>query len=323
VRLAEYQEAQGDLDRARTSYQRALQANPEAAPVMVKLARLHAEGLGDLQQAVTLARGARTLAPEDPQIAHLLGRLAYRMGDYRQSLDLLLESDRRAPRQPRVLYDLAQSQFSNGRIAEARRSMELALEANGDFALAEDARRFVIMVRGYENDGLLREAEVLADEMLRQDPGNTLAQLIRARGEERRGNLDEALRIYEGIVAKKQLFAPGAKALAVIYAERLEAYDQAFRWATRARSMMSDDPEVAKLLGKIMYHRGEYSGAARLLEESARSRSQDAELYYVLGLTRHQMKDRERTREALNRALQLDPENRHAEEAGRVLAEYQ
>jgi Flp pilus assembly protein TadD len=68
---------------------------------------------------------------------------------------------------------------------------------------------------------------------------------------------------------------------------------------------MPDDPEVSDTLGWILYKRGDYEGALRLLTESGTKRPDDPEVKFHLGMAQYRMKDAEAAKRTLARALEL------------------
>jgi len=59
------------------------------------------------------------LAPDDPEVAHTLGRLAFGAGDYTWAFSLLQESAHKQPDNSDVLFDLAKAAYSKGQVATA------------------------------------------------------------------------------------------------------------------------------------------------------------------------------------------------------------
>jgi tetratricopeptide (TPR) repeat protein len=82
---------------------------------------------------------------------------------------------------------------------------------------------------------------------------------------------------------------------------------------------MPDDPSVDDTLGWVYYKKNLPALAVKPLEESIKKRPDSAEVLYHLGLTYAKLDDKTRAREALERALKLDP-NVGGGEAKRVLA---
>jgi Tfp pilus assembly protein PilF len=139
--------------------------------------------------------------------------------------------------------------------------------------------------------------------------------------QELRQDYPAARDVYERILKLRPLFAPAHKSLARIYAANLNDAQKAYDHATKARESYPQDPQVARLLGGLVYQRGEFPRAVQLLKESAPVFPQDAELFYTLGLAHYKLKQGRESKDALTRALNLAPNSPQAAEARRILTE--
>jgi Flp pilus assembly protein TadD len=267
-----------------------------------------------------LAKTAHNLAPDDTEITHTLGKLAYQAEDYRWSLSLLQESARKAPDQPQMLYDLGLSYYSLGRVAEAEASMQSALKLDDTFAQADAAKHFLSMMALTKNPDKARAAAAEIQNTLKSAPHYVPALMVSAIICEQENRIKEAKETYEAILARTPLFVPAAKRLATLYAENLRDDKKAFEVAKKAREMYPDDPELTKILGIIIYRRGDYAWSAQLLKESARKNATDPNVFYYLGMAQYHMKEIKESVETLRKALALNLNKQFADEAKRVIA---
>lgn len=314
AKLASAYEQAGATDKARKSYEQALALSPKNVSVMIKLAKLHYQRLGNRSKAMDLARTARALAPDDPSIAHALGRIAFDAGqpaEMQWAHSLLQESARKLPDDPEVAYDLAWSHYSVGQIGEAEAAMRAALKQ--PFPHAVEARRFLKFTA--DNPP---EADIQAT--LQQQPNYVPALVASARMHEQQNQPAAARKAYETVLARFPLFVPAHKRLAALYEAQGEI-PKAFDHAAKARERAPNDPETAKILGIIVFKRGDHSRAAQLLRESARQRPADAELFYYLGMAHYRLKQLTQSRDALRQAVALKVAPPMAEEANRLLSE--
>jgi predicted Zn-dependent protease len=315
TQLAAFFERDGAVEKARNAYQKALKENPKNVRVMVKLARLYSERLHDSGKALELAKNARNLAPEDASISSTLGHLAYEAGDYKWALSLLQESSRKLPDQPNVLYDLAFAYYSIGRVSEAEAAMKSALQTNAGFAQAEAANRFLTMTALCSNPEEAQRASSQVQEILRAEPAYLPAQMVQGRIQEQQGNARAAKQIYEAALGNFPLFTPANQRLAILYVDHFGDYRRAYEHALKSREAFPDDPEVAKVLGKIIYRLEDYDRSAQLLKESARKRTTDAELFFYLGMAHYHLKQIAESKRALGQALALNGSASFATEA--------
>jgi Flp pilus assembly protein TadD len=124
---------------------------------------------------------------------------------------------------------------------------------------------------------------------------------------------------YEKVLARFPDFTPAKRQLAIIYADKVIDDKKALELATKAREAFPADADVARALGVIMYRTGNFPRAASLLQESARTRTSDAELMYYLGMAQHQAKNPAEAKRSLERAIELGLKDDLAKEAKRVL----
>ena len=100
MRLGEAYEKQGASDKAAAAFEQALKLNPKLATAVIKLAQLNAGPLQNKEKALAYAKKARELAPADPQVAGILGKVAYQSGNFTWSYSLLQEAVRQRQNDP-------------------------------------------------------------------------------------------------------------------------------------------------------------------------------------------------------------------------------
>ena len=319
LRLAAIYQREGTPDKAIAAYEAALQVVPQNITALVNLAGLEASR--DPQKAHNLAKTAYNLAPNDPVVTHIMGRLAFLTGDYAWSLNLLQLTARSQPQDPEVLYDLGQAYYSIGKVPEARSAMQNALSAGSSFAHAEDARRFLDMSGLADKPAQALAAQSQVADILKSAPDYVPALMVKAAIAEQKSDLVAAQQTYEAVLNHYPDFTPAGKQLVLLYGKDPRNDSKASLLAIKARQAFPDDPEVAKALGLIVYRQGDYLRAASLLTESARKLNRDAELMYYLGLAQYQLKNRAPAKTALQQALELNLSGSQGVDAKRILAE--
>src|SRR5437773_12118559 len=151
MRLGEAYEKQGASDKAAAAFEQALKLNPKLASALTKLAQLNAGPLQNKEKALAYAKKARELAPTDPQVAAVLGKVAYQTGNLTWSYSVLQEAARLRQNDPSILHDLAWAAYRLGKVNEAREAMQRALTAGSDFPEVADARKFLALTALDEN----------------------------------------------------------------------------------------------------------------------------------------------------------------------------
>lgn len=134
-------EQQGELPRARQSYERALNGNPRFAPAANNLAWMLAARGGDLDRARSLAEVAYQESPEDPHISDTFGWILLQTGEQSRAVGLLSESAAKLPAEPGILYHLGVALGSTGDTSAARETLKRALSSKSEFTERAAARR--------------------------------------------------------------------------------------------------------------------------------------------------------------------------------------
>jgi tetratricopeptide (TPR) repeat protein len=323
MRLGEGYEKQGAADKAAGSFEHALKLNPKLIAAATKLAQLNAGPLQNKEKALAYAKKARALAPADPQVAGILGKVAYDSGNFTWSYSVLQEAVRQRRNDPSILHDLAWAAYSLGKVNEARDAMQKVLTNNPDSAQADDAKKFLALAALDQNPKGLMAAESEVQKELKSNPKYVPALMAQAALDVQHGQTQPATEIYSDILRRLPDFAPAQKRLAALYAQEPSIVATAYDLAAKARKTLPDDPELAELLGRLSYEKKEYPRAIQLLQESARKRPLDADSLFYLGMSQLQARQKTEARGVLNQALTAGLQDPLAAEAKRALADLQ
>jgi tetratricopeptide (TPR) repeat protein len=251
-----------------------------------------------------LAKTAHTLAPGDPVITETLGRMIFQTRDFPYALNLLQDADRLLPSQPDLLHDLAWAYFSVGKTAEARASMQSAVQTAAPFDKLNDAKQFIEMTAAYANPPQAPDA-ARVQQVLRADANYAPALMDEGLIQEQQGKGKEAEQTYEKVLAAYPLFAPAARQLAILYARDGNNDTQAYDNAKKAAAAFPDDADLAKAVGLVEYRRKNYAQSLQSLTQSARSKKDDAELFWYQGMDYYALKQPADAKKALQHAVEL------------------
>jgi Flp pilus assembly protein TadD len=323
MRLGEAYEKQGAADKAAAAFEQALKLNPKLTTATIKLAQLYAGPLQNKEKALDYAKKARALDPADPQVAGILGKVAYQSGNFTWSYSLLQEAVRQRSSDPSILHDLAWAAYSLGKVNEARDAMQKALTNNPDSAQAADARKFLTLTALGENPKELMAADTQVQQELKSNPDYVPALMAKATLDAQHSQIKPAMETYVEILRRFPDFAPAQKRLAALYVQGPSTVAAAYNLATKARKTLPDDPELAELLGRLSYEKKEYPRAIQLLQESARKRPLDADSLFYLGMSQLQARQKAEAQGVLNQALVAGLQEPRASEAKRALADLQ
>ena len=321
LRLAESYEKEKAFAKAAVEYESALKINPKLLSALMKLAQLNAGPLQNSEQAIEFAKKARQLAPNDPNVAGLLGHVAYHTGNFTWAYSLLQESARKLADDPTVLDENAWAAYSLGKVGEARELMERTLKAAPSPEIFADANSFLRMTALDKNSKEAVALEPEVQKLLNSNSNYVPALTVRAAIEKQRGETKAAIATYNAILKLYPDFTPAQKYLADLYLDDPTALNTAYDLAVKARKALPDDPELARTLGEIFYQRKDFSRALQLLQESGRKNPLDATGLYYLGMSQLQLKQKPQATDALERALATGLREPFASDAWRSLAE--
>jgi len=321
MRLGEAYEKTGAPEKAAAAFEQAVKLNPKLASPVIKLAELYAGPLPDKEKAVAYAKKARELAPSDPQITILLGKVAYQNGNFGWSYSLLQEAARQRRDDPAVLYNLGWSSYAMGKVNEARDLMQKVAAAGGNSAEIADAKKFLKFTALDQDPNQLGSAEGEVQKELASNGGYVPALMAQAALYAQHNQTKQAIETYSNVLHRFPDLAPAQKHLAALYAEDESTIAAAYDIATKARKALPDDPELAELLGRLSYQKKEYPRAVQLLQETARKKSLDANSLFYLGMSQLQARQSTEARGVLTEALTNGLQEPFASEAKRALAD--
>jgi tetratricopeptide (TPR) repeat protein len=323
MRLGEAYQKQGASDKAAAAFEQAFKINPKLPTTVIKLAELYAGPLQNKEKALAYAKKARELAPADPQVAAILGKVAYQSGNFTWSYSLLQDAVRQRANDPPILRDLAWAAYSLGKVNEARDAMQKFLTNNPDSSQAAEAKKFLALTALEQNPKELAAAETDVQKELKSNSEYVPALMAQAALYAQRGQIKPATEMYNDILRRLPDFAPAQKRLATLYAQDPSTVAPAYDLATKARKTLPDDPELSELLGRLSYEKKEYPRAIQLLQESARKRPLDADSLFYLGMSQLQARQKTEARGVLNQALVAGLHEPLATEAKHALADLQ
>jgi tetratricopeptide (TPR) repeat protein len=322
-RLAETYEREGDAAKAGAAYEQMLKLNPKLPAPTLKLAQLYAGPLRQGDKALQFARKARELAPNDPEAAGLLGRIALKTDNFSWAYSLLQESARQRRNDPDILHDLAMAAYALGRVPEARQTMQRSLDAAPGNPQFEDGKQFLGMTALDQISADVVAAEAEVQKILKTQPDYVPALMAQAAIQLQRNDAKSAAGTYLQVLRQFPDFAPAQKRLAAIYVDDLKDLDKAYDLAIKARKTLSDDPELARTLAELNFKRKQFPFAIRLFEESAAKQSLPAKDLYYLGMAQLQTQQEAKGRETLQNALSAGLQEPLAQDAKKQLAESQ
>lgn len=295
--LGEAYAAENKPREAVQALEQAYKFNPRLREPVIMLCELYAGPLNNPEKALELAQEARQSHPDDPKVANVLGRVAYRQGKYALAYSALLNAGR-SNEDAEANHALAWSSYFLGHVTQAREFMQSVVSAKTAGKLASEAKTFVELTN--PDPAARTSLASAAEKVLQVEPENLPALMVRAGSASK--DRSSAKLIYENALAKYPEFAPAMKELAAVLLLEKASLQKAGELAARARLLMPNDPDLSVTLGIVNYLNQRFPEAVQLLEEGARAKPLNASASYYLGMA--QLKEDEaKGQETLKQAI--------------------
>jgi tetratricopeptide (TPR) repeat protein len=318
TRLAAAYEEQRAFSEAAGQYEEILKLSPKLVSVLTRLGELYLGPLNNAAKAVDCAKRARDLSPGDSHATLLLGRSAYKTGNYSWAYSLLKENARESA-DGETVSTLGWAAFYLGKVDEAKEPMRRVINISPSSPEAADAKIYLRMIEIEENPAGATNARQEVETVLKRDAKYLPAQLAEGAICIANGDSGRAAVIYEDILRRLPDFAPAQKRLAALYATNPDRLSLAYDLASKARKSLPDDAELTKTLAEISYQRKDYPRAVQLLRERARNGQLDANNLYYFGMSSLHTKETAQARAALTQALATGLKDPFATDARRAL----
>ncbi|MBO0910568.1 MAG: tetratricopeptide repeat protein [Acidobacteria bacterium] len=139
-------ERKHDLEKAKSSYETALELKPNDPGIANNLAYVLLETNGDLDRALQLAQSARRSLPESPEVADTLGWALYQKGVYESAIGMFedaikLTVKNRRTENPTYHYHLGLAYEKAEKPELARQHFEHVLKIDPNYTDADDIRK--------------------------------------------------------------------------------------------------------------------------------------------------------------------------------------
>jgi tetratricopeptide (TPR) repeat protein len=319
-----------------------LPAGPEKANAHKAIGLISAQA-GDYRAAETAYQEALKLEPEDTSTRLNLARvqgLSGRRGDYRAGLEDLAA---RFPDRLEYLEELAGSLREDGLWPQAQKHYQILADARPD-DLSARLTLMELMERNKDQAGLMAQYELLTsmrpdDQVALYNYGALLFD---------RKNWDEAALVFHKLLALNVDEEAAREYLLAIYQRQgknsemleqalalyrldpskvvyrafvLNTYENAKDWpnfsaaAAECAALREDDPEGWRQLARGQANLNQKTDAAQSLWRAAEASQDQAEPWLTVGAAYSDLGDPARSREAYQKALDLDPGNKKAIQA--------
>ena len=276
---------EGDFELAQGAFSRALEKDPDSAPVHFRQAELVAQS-NDIAAATRLAERGMVLDPDDIDGRLLTARLYRLQRDLPGMQKALLNEQGEAISLEAALL-LYQVYLESGRLDEAL-ALALQLEADdpGNLGAA------MAVATTYERMGLLEEAEAALTRALEYHPDRFVLYARLARMRRARGDREGEIELYEEVLEDY----PDHYGTLISLAEAQIAHNDfegAIETHVRVLELYPNDPEVLRRLASLEFGVGRYEDAEEHLRLGTELYPQHPEFAYSLGQVLRAQSDQE------------------------------
>lgn len=279
----------GRYEQAAQAYRKLLEVNPRFQPALNNLAYLLSEQFQQVDEALELARRARELAPQDPATADTLGWIAWRKGDYARAQTLLEEAAQGLPSEPEIQYHLGMVHYMLGQEDAARAALQRALAENTRDYRGKDQARAALELLNLDPERAEATAVTALEQRLHAVPADPVAARRLAAICERRGEVDRAVRLYEGLLKANPRALFALLRLAELQVTRLNNPARALELARQARNLDPEGALTAQQAGRVALRAGDVRWAYSLLQDCLRKAPDAADVRFDYALAAYQI----------------------------------
>src|SRR5262245_47649717 len=274
--------AQGQQSDARRPFEKSAEIDPDYLPPIERLVDLD---IAEKQYATALARIEKQI-DKNPKLAQawgLKGKVYFAQRDFTHAEADLLKAVELDPKLEAAYLLLAQLYVTSNRQQEAIAKLSTLVEKDKTVQSVPAMMQLAMIQQQMKNFTAARDAY---EKLLTVAPNSPLA----------------------------------LNNLAVLYSERLGELDKAYDLAKKANEAAPNEPHLADTLGWILFKKGDYGNALRLLQESAGKLADQPEIQFHLGMAHYMLGEEEPSRIALQKAADASTDFPGKDEARQRLA---
>jgi len=311
--------AQKDLVKAEGISQRILSLSPKNHAAFYRMGIIRRTQKRD-QDAILFFENALL---EDPDAMNPISQIvSIYLGDKRpqKAIDLVTQQITLAPKNPR-LYALQGRLYGGlGQLEKAEENFKKAILTDSLFMDS-----YIDLASLYFEEKKFDQGIAELEKALKINPKYVQAYMLKGKINDNLGHFEEARAAYEKVMELEPRHFSAANNLAFIYAEQGEKIDRALALATIAKENSPENPFISDTLGWVYYKKGVYFKAVSILKESAEKVQKNPIIYYHLGMAyakRGEAGDAKLAREYLEKAISIDPKFSGSDVAKKTLASF-
>jgi tetratricopeptide (TPR) repeat protein len=280
VALGQWRMAQKKTADAEKLFEQALAIDPGNVPALDGILQGYAANKQPVSKSVDRVQAQLAKVPNSSALYNLAGRLAARNGD----------------------------------LSGAQKYFQKAVELNQN-----DLDAFMYLGQVAKMQGSADAAVGSWQQWAQKSPRDVRPYMLLGSFEESR-DWQKAQTYYQKALEIQPDYAPAANNLAYLMLEHGGNVDMALSLAQTARRGMPNSPYSADTLAWAYYRKGLYPSAVSLLEQATKEAGNVAVFHYHLGLVYQKQSDAAKAKMHLEKALQIDPKFKQADEARQALS---
>lgn len=319
MRLGSLKVLEKDMKGAEEVYGKIIQAEPDYAPAYVQLGLL--QNLTNRQaEALKSFNKALDLQPQLTDALALIVGLYVRDEKFDQAMKVCETHRKKVADSP---ASLALIEYLEGNIHLAKKDSKAAQERFKKAIEIEpnNPAAYVALAGIYAREKRFDEAIKEYETIIAKNPNFLAGYMAVGTIYDQKGDGRKAETYYRKALEIKKDFGPAANNLAWNLAERGGNIDEALTYAQIAKEQLSNSAAVMDTLGYIYYLKGSYLNAIAELQDSLARDPGNPVVNYHMGLAQFKNNDKEKAKNFFEKALQLDPSFKGADDARKLLKE--
>ncbi len=304
-----------DLKGAEEVYSRIIQADVDYAPAHVQLGLIY--NLTNRQpEALKAFNKALALNPQQTDALALVVGLNVRDKKYDEALKACEDHKKKVTDSP---ASLALIEYLEGNIFLAKKDskrFKKAIETEPNNPAA-----YVALAEIYAREKRFDEAIKEYESVIAKNPKYLAGYMAVGTIYDLKGDGKKAETHYRKALEIKKDFGPAANNLAWNLAERGGNIDEALTFAQIAKEQLPNSSAVMDTLGYIYYLKGSYLNAIAEFQDSLARDPANPVINHHMGLAQYKNNDKAKAKDYFEKALQLDPNFKGADDARKLLKE--
>ncbi len=308
-----------DIKGAEEIYGRIIQTDADYAPVYIQLGLVY--NLTNRQaEAFKSFNKALTINPKQTDALALIVGLRVRDKKYDEAMKACEEHKGKVADSP---VSLALIEYLEGNVFLAKKDIKAAqnrfkkaieIEPNNPAA-------YVALADTYAREKRFDEAIKEYEAVIAKNPRYLAGYMAVGTLYDQKGDGKKAETYYRKALDIKRDFGPAANNLAWNLADRGGNIDEALTYAQIAKEQLPNSAAVMDTLGYIYYLKGSYLNAIAEFQDSLARDPGNAVINHHMALAQYKNNDKAKAKDYFEKALQLDPNYKGADDARKLLKE--